>query len=85
MTAKRILFTGGSGKSWKACRCVSVDQGYSVLNVGLTPLGFIRKFRIIFIADINDSWSDGQTPIARYAGLMSLDLVQVLPTFWTPL
>lgn len=38
MTAKRILFTGGSGKAGKHVVPYLLDQGHKVLNVDLKPL-----------------------------------------------
>ncbi|GAA0775264.1 NAD(P)-dependent oxidoreductase [Roseibium denhamense] len=37
-TAKRILFTGGSGKAGKHVIAYLLDKGHRVLNVDLTPL-----------------------------------------------
>lgn len=38
MTAKRILFTGGSGKAGKHVVPYLLDQGHNILNVDLKPL-----------------------------------------------
>lgn len=38
MTAKRILFTGGSGKAGKHVVPYLLDQGHKILNVDLKPL-----------------------------------------------
>ena len=53
MTAKRILFTGGSGKAGKYVVQHLIEQGYRVLNVDLLPLDYPGVDNLI--ADITDS------------------------------
>jgi nucleoside-diphosphate-sugar epimerase len=53
MTAKRILFTGGSGKAGKHVVPWLIDKGYQVHNVDLTPLHSPGVTNLI--ADITDS------------------------------
>ena len=40
MTAKRILFTGGSGKAGKHVIPYLLERGYRVLNIDLVPLDY---------------------------------------------
>ncbi|WP_306259211.1 NAD(P)-dependent oxidoreductase [Pararhizobium sp. IMCC21322] len=53
MTAKRILFTGGSGKAGKHVVPYLLDQGHQVLNVDLKPLDHPGVDNLI--ADITQS------------------------------
>lgn len=53
MTAKRILFTGGSGKAGKHVVPYLLDQGHKVLNVDLKPLDYPGVDNLI--ADITQS------------------------------
>lgn len=53
MTAKRILFTGGSGKAGKHVVPYLLDQGHKVLNVDLKPLDHPGVDNLI--ADITQS------------------------------
>lgn len=53
MTAKRILFTGGSGKAGKHVVPYLLDQGHKVLNVDLKPLDHPSVDNLI--ADITQS------------------------------
>tara|TARA_R110001606_G_scaffold128777_1_gene263412 strand:+ start:545 stop:1447 length:903 start_codon:yes stop_codon:yes gene_type:complete len=78
MTAKRILFTGGSGKAGKHAVAYLVDQGYRVLNVDLTPLDHPQVDNLI--ADITDS---GQmfNAMSSYAGFDELESGTGVPTF----
>jgi nucleoside-diphosphate-sugar epimerase len=78
MTAKRILFTGGSGKAGKHAVAYLVDQGYRVLNVDLTPLDHPQVDNLI--ADITDS---GQmfNAMSSYAGFDELEPGTGVPTF----
>tara|TARA_R110001606_G_scaffold330268_1_gene477887 strand:+ start:385 stop:1293 length:909 start_codon:yes stop_codon:yes gene_type:complete len=78
MTAKRILFTGGSGKAGKHAVAYLIDQGYRVLNVDLTPLDHPKVDNLI--ADITDS---GQmfNAMSSYAGFDELEPGTGVPTF----
>jgi len=53
MTAKRILFTGGSGKAGKHVVPYLLDQGHKVLNIDLKPLDHPGVDNLI--ADITQS------------------------------
>ncbi len=68
--AKRILFTGGSGKAGKHVVPYLLDHGYRVLNVDLVPLGDPRVDNLS--ADITDS---GQVfnALSTHFGLDDLD------------
>ncbi|WP_417560130.1 NAD-dependent epimerase/dehydratase family protein [Marinomonas sp.] len=78
MTAKRILFTGGSGKAGKHAVAYLIDQGYQVLNVDLTPLDHPKVDNLI--ADITDS---GQmfNAMSSYANFDELELGTGVSTF----
>ena len=78
MTAKRILFTGGSGKAGKHAVAYLIDQGYRVLNVDLTPLDHPKVDNLI--ADITDS---GQmfNAMSSYAGFDELEPGTGVPIF----
>ena len=78
MTAKRILFTGGSGKAGKHAVAYLLDQGHRVLNVDLTPLDHPKVDNLI--ADITDS---GQmfNAMSSYAGFDELEPGTGVPTF----
>ncbi len=78
MTAKRILFTGGSGKAGKHVVPYLLKQGHRVLNVDLTPLNYPGVDNLI--ADITDS---GQmfNAMSSYAGLDELELGTGVPKF----
>ena len=78
MTAKRILFTGGSGKAGKHAVAYLIDQGYRVLNVDLTPLDHPKVDNLI--ADITDS---GQmfNAMSSYAVFDELEPGTGVPTF----
>ncbi|HUH48953.1 MAG TPA: NAD(P)-dependent oxidoreductase [Mycoplana sp.] len=68
--AKRIMFTGGSGKAGRHVVQYLVDQGYQVLNLDTRPLD-IPKVRTL-ITDITDS---GQVfnALSSYMGLHEFD------------
>ncbi|NLQ16241.1 NAD(P)-dependent oxidoreductase [Marinomonas sp. M1K-6] len=78
MTAKRILFTGGSGKAGRHAVAYLLDQGHRVLNVDLVPLDHPRVDNLI--ADITDS---GQmfNAMSSYAGFDELEPGTGVPTF----
>ncbi|UTW01118.1 NAD(P)-dependent oxidoreductase [Marinomonas rhizomae] len=78
MTAKRILFTGGSGKAGKHAVAYLLEQGYRVLNVDLTPLDHPQVDNLI--ADITDS---GQmfNAMTSYSGFDELEPGTGVPTF----
>ena len=78
MTAKRILFTGGSGKAGKHAVAYLLEQGYRVLNVDLTPLDHPQVDNLI--ADITDS---GQmfNVMTSYAGFDELEPGTGVPAF----
>ncbi|WP_219701854.1 NAD-dependent epimerase/dehydratase family protein [Marinomonas lutimaris] len=78
MTAKRILFTGGSGKAGKHAVAYLLDQGHRVLNVDLTLLDHPKVDNLI--ADITDS---GQmfNAMSSYAGFDELEPGTGVPTF----
>jgi nucleoside-diphosphate-sugar epimerase len=68
--AKRIIFTGGSGKAGRHVLPYLADQGYKILNLDLTPLDHPGIDNLI--VDITDS---GQTfnALSMYFGLDGLD------------
>jgi len=70
MTAKRILFTGGSGKAGKYVVTYLLGQGHRVINVDLVALDHPGVDNLI--ADITDS---GQmfNAMSSYAGLDELE------------
>ena len=70
MTAKRIMFTGGSGKAGRHVVQYLVDQGHQVLNLDTKPLDN-PKVRTL-ITDITDS---GQmfNALSSYMGLHEFD------------
>ncbi len=78
MTKKRLLFTGGSGKAGKHVIPYLLDQGYTVLNVDLTPLNHPGVNNLT--ADITDS---GQVfnAMSSYASLDELEPGQGVPGF----
>ncbi|WP_421853353.1 NAD-dependent epimerase/dehydratase family protein [Marinomonas sp.] len=78
MTAKRILFTGGSGKAGKYAVAYLLDQGYRVLNIDLKPLDHPKVDNLI--ADITDS---GQmfNAMSSYAGFDDLEPGTGVPKF----
>jgi nucleoside-diphosphate-sugar epimerase len=78
MTAKRILFTGGSGKAGKHVIPYLLDQGHKVMNVDLKPLHHPGVYNLI--ADITDS---GQmfNAMSSYAGLDELEPGNGVPKF----
>ncbi|NVK73105.1 MAG: NAD(P)-dependent oxidoreductase [Oceanospirillaceae bacterium] len=78
MTAKRILFTGGSGKAGKHVVAYLLDQGYRVLNVDLTPLDHPQVDNLI--VDITDS---GQVfnAMTSYADFDELEPGNGVPKF----
>lgn len=78
MTAKRILFTGGSGKAGKHAVAYLLEQGYRVLNVDLTPLDHPKVDNLI--ADITDSGQMFNAMIS-YAGFDELEPGTGVPMF----
>lgn len=78
MTARRILFTGGSGKAGKHVIPYLLGQGYRVMNVDLKPLDHPGVDNLI--ADITDS---GQmfNAMSSYAGLDELEGGNGVPHF----
>ncbi|PYF83026.1 nucleoside-diphosphate-sugar epimerase [Marinomonas alcarazii] len=78
MTAKRVLFTGGSGKAGKHAVAYLLEQGYRVLNLDLTPLDHPQVDNLI--ADITDS---GQmfNAMTSYAGFDELEPGTGVPKF----
>ncbi|MFM2483532.1 NAD-dependent epimerase/dehydratase family protein [Celerinatantimonas yamalensis] len=78
MTAKRILFTGGSGKAGQHVVTYLLEQGHRVLNVDLVPLDHPRVDNLI--ADITDS---GQVfnALSAYAGFDELEPGHGVPIF----
>lgn len=78
MTAKRILFTGGSGKAGKHVIPYLLDQGYRVMNVDLVPLDHPGVDNLT--ADITDS---GQmfNAMKSYAALDELEYGNGTPVF----
>ena len=78
MTARRILFTGGSGKAGKHVIPYLLGQGYRVMNVDFKPLDHPGVDNLI--ADITDS---GQmfNAMSSYAGLDELEGGNGVPHF----
>lgn len=78
MTAKRILFTGGSGKAGKYVVQYLLAQGHRVLNVDLVALDYPGVDNLI--ADITDS---GQmfNVMTSYAGFDEMELGNGVPKF----
>lgn len=78
MTAKRILFTGGSGKAGKYVVAYLLEQGHRVMNVDLVALDHPGVDNLI--ADITDS---GQmfNAMSSYAGLDELEPGNGVPKF----
>jgi len=78
MNAKRILFTGGSGKAGRHVIAYLIEQGHRVLNVDLVPLALPGVDNLI--ADITDS---GQmfNAMTSYAGFDDLELGTGAPKF----
>ena len=78
MTAKRILFTGGSGKAGKHVIPYLLEQGHRVLNLDLVPLDYPGVDNLI--ADITDS---GQmfNAMSMYAGFDEMEAGHGVPKF----
>ena len=78
MTAKRIFFTGGSGKAGKHVIPHLLDQGHRVMNVDLLPLDHPGVDNLV--ADITDS---GQmfNAMSSYSGLDELEPGNGVPKF----
>lgn len=78
MTAKRILFTGGSGKAGKHVIPYLLEQGHRVVNIDLVPLDCPGVDNII--TDITDS---GQVfnVMSSYAALDELEPGVGVPKF----
>ena len=78
MTAKRIFFTGGSGKAGKHAVAYLLEQGHRVMNVDLVPLDLPGVDNLI--ADITDS---GQmfNGMSSYAGFDELEPGHGVPKF----
>lgn len=78
MTAKRIVFTGGSGKAGKHVVPYLLEQGHRVVNADLKPLDHPGVDNLI--ADITDS---GQmfNAMSSYAGLDELEGGDGVPHF----
>ncbi len=78
MTAKRIFFTGGSGKAGRHVVAYLLDKGHRVLNVDLVPLDHPGADNLI--ADITDS---GQmfNAMSSYAGFDELEPGNGVPKF----
>lgn len=78
MAAKRILFTGGSGKAGKHVVPYLLEQGHRVLNIDLVPLDYPGVDNII--VDITDS---GQVfnVMSSYAALDELEIGNGVPKF----
>lgn len=78
MTAKRIFFTGGSGKAGKHAIAYLLDKGHRVMNVDLVPLDHPGVDNLI--ADITDS---GQmfNAMSSYAGFDELASGTGVPIF----
>ncbi len=76
--AKRILFTGGSGKAGKHVVPWLIDRGYRVLNVDLKPLDHPGVDNLV--ADITDA---GQmfNAMSAYAGFDEMEPGTGVPTF----
>ena len=78
MSAKRIFFTGGSGKAGRHVVPYLLDQGHRVMNVDLVPLEQPGVDNLI--ADISDS---GQmfNAMSSYAGFDELEPGTGVPKF----
>ena len=78
MTAKRIFFTGGSGKAGKHVIPYLLEQGHRVTNADLRPLDHPGVDNLI--ADITDS---GQmfNAMSAYAGFDELEPGTGVPTY----
>ena len=78
MTAKRILFTGGSGKAGKYVIAYLLEQGHRVLNVDLVALNYPGVDNLI--ADITDS---GQmfNAMSSYTGFDEMEAGKGVPKF----
>ena len=78
MTAKRIFFTGGSGKAGKHVVAYLLEKGHRVMNVDLVALDHPGVDNLI--ADIADS---GQmfNAMSSYAGLDELEPGNGVPKF----
>lgn len=78
MSAKRIFFTGGSGKAGKHAVAYLLDKGHRVMNVDLHPLNYPGVDNLI--ADITDS---GQmfNAMSSYAGFDELEPGTGVPPF----
>ncbi len=78
MAAKRIFFTGGSGKAGRHVVAYLLEQGHRVMNVDLVPLDQPGVDNLI--ADITDS---GQmfNAMTSYAGLDELEPGNGVPPF----
>lgn len=78
MAAKRILFTGGSGKAGRHVVPYLLEQGHRVLNIDLVPLDYPGVDNII--VDITDS---GQVfnVMSSYAALDELEIGNGVPKF----
>jgi nucleoside-diphosphate-sugar epimerase len=78
MTAKRVLFTGGSGKAGKYVVGYLLEQGHRVVNVDLKPLDHPDVDNLI--ADVTDS---GQmfNVMSSYAALDELEAGVGVPAF----
>ena len=78
MTARRIFFTGGSGKAGKHAIAYLLEQGHRVLNVDLVHLDLPGVDNLI--ADITDS---GQmfNAMSSYAGFDELEPGTGVPKF----
>ena len=78
MSAKRILFTGGSGKAGRHVIPYLLEQGHRVLNVDLISLDYPGVDNLI--ADISDS---GQmfNAMSSYAGFDELEPGTGVPKF----
>lgn len=78
MTAKRILFTGGSGKAGKHVVPYLLDQGHKVLNVDLKPLDHPGVDNLI--ADITQS-GEMFNAMTSYANFGELEPGTGVPKF----
>jgi nucleoside-diphosphate-sugar epimerase len=78
MTAKRIFFTGGTGKAGKHVISYLLDRGHRVMNVDLLPLDYPGVDNLV--ADITDS---GQmfNAMSSYAGFDELEAGNGVPKF----
>lgn len=74
--AKRVVFTGGTGKAGRHVVPYLVDQGYEVMNVDLVPLDDPRVNTLI--TDITDS---GQVfnALSSYTGLLDQGTLKPQP------